>query len=99
MKKLMMSLVLVLINAVGYSQTAEEYFYKGLSKHKLGDDRGAILDYTKAIAINPNNDLAYLNRGLARLNLDQKESGCLDLSKAGELGHEEAYKFIKEYCN
>jgi hypothetical protein len=27
-----------------------------------------------------------------------KESGCLDLSKAGELGDEYAYELIQEYC-
>lgn len=32
-------------------------------------------------------------------NLKQKNSGCLDLNKAGELGSKEAYEFIREYCN
>jgi len=36
---------------------------------------------------------------LAKLGLGQKESGCLDLSKAGELGSEKAYEVIKEFCN
>jgi len=31
--------------------------------------------------------------------LGQKDSGCLDLSKAGELGYFKAYETIKKYCN
>ncbi len=27
------------------------------------------------------------------------DEGCLDLSKAGELGHGNAYRAIKEFCN
>jgi len=30
--------------------------------------------------------------------LGQKDSGCLDLSKAGEMGYMNAYDAIKEYC-
>ena len=43
--------------------------------------------------------MVYINRGLAKLGLGQKDSGCLDFSKAGELGYSEAYQSIKEYCN
>jgi hypothetical protein len=28
-----------------------------------------------------------------------KDSGCLDLSKAGELGYENAYEKIRKLCN
>ena len=31
--------------------------------------------------------------------LNDKKGACLDYSKAGELGYEQAYDFIKEYCN
>lgn len=41
----------------------------------------------------------YYWRGLARIELGQKDSGCLDLSKAGELGYGNAYDKIKELCN
>ncbi|MDA9332749.1 tetratricopeptide repeat protein, partial [Saprospiraceae bacterium] len=60
---------------------------------------GSIADYTKAIEIDPNYAKAYLNRGRSKLMLGQKDSGCLDLSKAGELGYGKAYEVIKEYCN
>ena len=38
-------------------------------------------------------------RGYAKLNLNQKDSACLDFSKAGELGYEKAYEEIKKFCN
>jgi hypothetical protein len=51
-----------------------------------------------AIAIDPNYGLAYYKRGLIKFFSGQKESGCLDLSKAGELGYADAYDAIKNYC-
>ena len=47
----------------------------------------------------PKNAAPYLNRGASKIMLGQKDSGCLDLSKAGELGDTKAYGLIKKYCN
>ena len=58
-----------------------------------------ISDFIKAIEINPNDAEAYYNRGIAKIKLGQKDSGCLDLSKAGELGDSQAYEAIKDLCN
>jgi len=41
---------------------------------------------------------AYYNRGLTLIYLQDNEKGCLDMSKAGELGMQEAYPVIKKYC-
>ena len=75
------------------------YSYRGDAKSNLQDYRGAIQDLNKAIELNPNNAKAYNLRGYAKLLLGQKDNGCLDFSKAGELGYAEAYETIKEYCN
>ena len=53
----------------------------------------------KLTEINPNFTDAYHDRGLAKILLGQKDSGCLDFSKAGELGHAQAYEAIKKNCN
>ena len=77
---------------------AEEYYDSGIEKANSGDYQGAIKDYDKAIEINPKDAEAYYNRGAAKLGLGQKDSGCLDLYKARELGHSGAYQTIKEHC-
>lgn len=41
---------------------------------------------------------AYFWRGLALIQIGKKESGCLDLSKSGEMGFLQAYESIKKYC-
>ena len=69
-------------------------------KEELGDLQGAIQDYNKAIELDP--DVApslYSTMGRAKIELGQKEEGCLDLSKAGEKGYFEAYDLIKKLCN
>src|SRR4030042_1179320 len=77
---------------------AMAYYNRGLAKGKLQDYLGAISDYTRAIEIDPEAAEAYLNRGLTKIGLGLKNSGCLDLSKAGELGLAVAYEVIKEHC-
>ena len=54
-------------------------------------------DYTKAIELNPNFGEAYYNRGLVQIFMKDTRKGCLDLSKAGELGIENAYEALKYY--
>ena len=58
----------------------------------------AINQYTKALEIYPAMAQAYFNRGLVLIYLKDKEKGCIDLSKAGELGVHDAYSVIKKYC-
>jgi len=71
---------------------------RGNSKAGLKDYRGAIEDYDIAIELDPSGSY-YYNRGMYKLNLEQTNNACYDFSKAGELGTEEAYDAIKEYCN
>ena len=54
-------------------------------------------DYTRAIELNPNFGEAYYNRGLVQIFMKDTRKGCLDLSKAGELGIENAYEVLKLY--
>jgi tetratricopeptide (TPR) repeat protein len=59
----------------------------------------AVEEYNKAISIEPEFAEAYYNRGLVKILLNEVEGGAKDLSKAGELGIEDAYNVIKRYCN
>ena len=58
----------------------------------------AIDSYGKAISIYPYMGDAYYNRGLALIFIKDKEKGCIDLSRAGELGVADAYSVISKYC-
>ena len=54
-------------------------------------------DYSKAIELNPSFGEAYYNRGLVQIFMKDTRKGCLDLSKAGELGIENAYEALRYY--
>ena len=87
------------ITTLAYTKTAEDYFNSGYVKAELKKYREAIQDYNKVIKLNPKDFEAYNNRGLTKITSGQKDSGCLDLSKAGELGFAKAYEAIRELCN
>ncbi len=54
-------------------------------------------DYTKAIELAPELAEAYYNRGLVQIFMKDTRKGCMDMSKAGELGIEAAYKVLAQY--
>lgn len=58
----------------------------------------AIENYDKALKIHPEMADAYFNRGLVLIMVKDKEKGCIDLSRAGELGIKDAYSLIGKYC-
>lgn len=76
------------------------YLYFNLGNlHCLSEQLvAAIEDYDMAIRLYPYMGDAYLNRGLALIYLKDKEKGCIDLSRAGELGVADAYSIIGKYC-
>jgi tetratricopeptide (TPR) repeat protein len=83
----------------GYiNKLIDTYTQRGLAKAGINKWDEAILDYNLAIKYDPNYAKAYLLRGLAYINQSKQDLGCLDLSKAGELGATEAYDEIKKYC-
>jgi tetratricopeptide (TPR) repeat protein len=86
--------------AIGINESyIEAYFNRGKAKQYLLAYEDAINDCTKIIQINSKNVDAYYMRGILRINFGDVKNGCLDLSKAGELGDLKAYESIKERCN
>ena len=58
----------------------------------------AVNEYSKAIRIEPRFSEAWFNRGLVKLIKGDKQNGCIDISKAGELGLNQAYSLIQKFC-
>lgn len=74
------------------------YYNLGNLLSQSGDLPGAIKYYTRAIELYPYFAEAYYNRGLVQIYLKDNKTGCLDMSKAGELGIVQAYEAVKQYC-
>lgn len=55
-------------------------------------------DYSRAIELNPDFAEAYYNRGLVQIYMKDTRKGCLDVSKAGELGIAQAYEVLNLYA-
>src|SRR3990172_1005476 len=54
----------------------------GINKQKNNDFNGAIFDFTKAIKIDPENDLAYYYRGLSKFYLQDYPGAINDCNAA-----------------
>lgn len=64
----------------------------------MDDLKAATNAYTTALQREPEFVEALYNRGLLYLIQDDKSKGCADMSKAGELGLNQAYSIIQRYC-
>jgi tetratricopeptide (TPR) repeat protein len=58
----------------------------------------AIEEFSKAIKLEPRFSEAWFNRGMVKLIKGDKQGGCFDISKAGELGLNQAYSIIQRFC-
>jgi len=67
---------------------ATYYFNRALKKSKNKNHSGAIADYTKAIALNPNYAKAYYERGYTKFYLNDKNGACEDWEIATQMGYE-----------
>lgn len=74
------------------------YFNLGNLLCLSGEMVSAMDNYSQAISLHPSMGDAYYNRGLVLIYLKDKEKGCIDLSRAGELGVGDAYSVIDKYC-
>ena len=79
------AVILCIIPKFLNAQTPNEYFNRGNAKAKKGDFRGAIIDYTKAIELNPSNVDAFFNRGNAKAKNGDFRGAIIDYTKAIEL--------------
>jgi len=73
--------------------SALEWHNSGYEKAIYGDAKGALLDFSNAIELDPNYALAYYNRGISRGKLGDKVGSVQDYTRAIELDpkHSSAY--------
>ena len=67
---------------------AVTYSNRGNAKHALGDEQGAIADYSKSIELLPQFLLAYYGRGVAKGALGDYQGAIIDYDKSIELNPE-----------
>ena len=56
-------------------------------------------DYDYAIKYDPKYTIAYYNRGLLKIALNDVANACSDFSKASQLNYAPANDAIRQYCN
>jgi len=68
---------------------------RGWMRHAKGDERGAIVDYEKALALHPRFVMAFACRGVARAALAETEAAMSDFARSIELqpDYAAAYSF------
>lgn len=79
-----------------YPDFAEAYYNRANLMAISGKLPEAYEDYTRAIELEPTMGEAYYNRALVQIFMKDTRKGCLDLSKAGELGIESAYDILRQ---
>jgi tetratricopeptide (TPR) repeat protein len=77
---------------------SDNFFHMAAFKSDLGDFKGAIEDYTKAIDLNPTDTMALVMRAFNMQNSGDLKGACLDWSKAAEYGSKTASKIYNEEC-
>ena len=75
------------------------YYMLAFSKSKIGDNTGAIADYTKAIEMDfEYSSYAYLNRGVSKEILGDIKGACSDWREAMKLGNISTAFRLSQYC-
>ena len=74
------------------------YYNRGTALGNIKNYLGAIKDFEKAIELKPDYAEAYFNCGLVNLFQGRRHEACISWQKAHELGHYEAEKAIRQYC-
>ena len=74
--------------------SSEQYIKMGLNRYVEKDYQGAIRFYDKAVEVNPNNPIAFHQRGLAKGLLNDLGGALSDLDRAIELDPNYAQAFF-----
>lgn len=85
-------------NQIYFQKLIDTYITRGLAYAEIKKWDEAIASYNTVIKMKPDYATAYHLKGLSEIGKGELDAGCLDLSKAGELGSNDAYNDIKLHC-
>lgn len=86
-------LLLFIFHNISSGQSANDFLLSANAKFNSEDYNGALLDFNKAVELNPYDASAFFNRGLTKKTLGDFEGAIWDYDKALEL---DSIKFAKE---
>ena len=78
---------------INKNRLVKAYELRGNSKIFLNNYQESILDFSKAIEINPNYENAYVNRGISRKNIKDFKGSIMDYEKALSINSKDAITF------
>ena len=81
---------------MGVQMDGNMYFFRGCDYFQLGNYDAAIEDYTKALAINPNNKDAYFNRSQTYHKMNKPNEALDDALHAQRLGYQVDPAYIEQ---
>lgn len=76
----------------------ESFLYLGLSNNRMKRYTAAIDDFTTCIERYPDYGLAFFNRGILKIKVDDEVGACQDLDEALKLNYQRANKKLNKYC-
>jgi len=94
MQKYILVLVLILGHTFGSAQKARDLFFEGLEESKAGNDKKAIVLYTKSIELEPGMAISRYNRAISYYNLKNYNEALDDLDKAITINPKHAKSYL-----
>lgn len=76
----------------------EDDFYRGFIRDRMGDSKGAIEEYDRVLAKNPQDATAHNNRGYARYELGDRAAAIADYTQAIRLNPRYALAYHNRGC-
>lgn len=80
------------------SKNSLAYFNRGNIRFQQEEFAEALDDFTQTVQLDTKFGKAFNALGVTQVMLNQRESGCLSLKQAKQLGYTEAQAYITEYC-
>jgi tetratricopeptide (TPR) repeat protein len=78
--------------------SAGALYYRALSRSGMGDDPGALGDFSASIALDGNQSIAWYDRGALKFRMHDLPGACSDLRRSKALGYPRADSLIELSC-